>query len=78
MLQEVDTAIAEAKIFAAKAAWDSADSAVQVYGGRGLSFLYRHGRHLVDTRVCRIYEGTNEILKLKIAVALLEKEYAAY
>ena len=45
---------------------------------RGYSELYRPGRHWKDVRVCRIYEGTNEILKLKIASALLGKEYAAF
>jgi alkylation response protein AidB-like acyl-CoA dehydrogenase len=37
------------------------------------------GRYLPDVRVCRIYEGTDEILKLKIAAAVLGgKEYEAY
>src|SRR5207248_2929166 len=53
---------AQAKLFAANAAWDAADRAVQVFGGRGWSTLYRPGRHLQDVRVCRIYEGTDEIL----------------
>jgi alkylation response protein AidB-like acyl-CoA dehydrogenase len=69
---------AQAKMFAANAAWDAADRAVQVYGGRGWSTLYRPGRHLQDVRVCRIYEGTDEILKLKVAAAVLGKEYEAY
>src|SRR5579884_212235 len=69
---------AQAKLFAANAAWETADRAVQVYGGRGWSTLYRVGRHLMDVRVCRIYEGTDEILKLKIAAAVLGKEYEAY
>ena len=52
---------------------------MQVFGGRGWSTLYRPGRHLMDVRVCRIYEGTDEILKLKIAAALLGgKEFEAY
>jgi alkylation response protein AidB-like acyl-CoA dehydrogenase len=69
---------AQAKLFAANAAWDAADRAVQVLGGRGWSTLYRPGRHLQDVRVCRIYEGTDEILKLKVAAAVLGKEYEAY
>jgi len=73
-----DLLAAQAKLFAANAAWDAADRAVQVYGGRGWSTLYRPGRHLQDVRVCRIYEGTDEILKLKIAAAVLGKEYEAY
>jgi alkylation response protein AidB-like acyl-CoA dehydrogenase len=54
---QADLLAAQAKLFAANAAWDSADRAVQVYGGRGWSTLYRVGRHLMDVRVCRIYEG---------------------
>ncbi len=73
-----DLLAAQAKLFAANAAWDAADRAVQVYGGRGWSTLYRPGRHLVDVRVCRIYEGTDEILKLKVAAAVLGKEYEAF
>jgi alkylation response protein AidB-like acyl-CoA dehydrogenase len=73
-----DLQVAEAKLFAASAAWDAADRAVQVFGGRGWSNLYRVGRHLQDVRVCRIYEGTDEILKLKIAAALLGKDFAAF
>jgi alkylation response protein AidB-like acyl-CoA dehydrogenase len=73
-----DLLAAQAKLFAANAAWDAADRAVQVYGGRGYSTLYRPGRHLMDVRVCRIYEGTDEILKLKIAAAVLGKEYEAF
>ena len=73
-----DLAIAQAKYFISNAAWDAADRAVQVFGGRGWSELYRVGRHLQDVRVCRIYEGTDEIMKLKIATALLGKSFAAF
>jgi alkylation response protein AidB-like acyl-CoA dehydrogenase len=69
---------AQAKLFAANAAWDAADRAVQIFGGRGWSTLYRPGRHLQDVRVCRIYEGTDEILKLKVAAAVLGKDFEAY
>ena len=74
----VDLLAAQAKFHAANAAWDAADRAVQVFGGRGWSTLYRPGRHLTDVRVCRIYEGTDEILKLKIAAAVLGKGYEAF
>jgi alkylation response protein AidB-like acyl-CoA dehydrogenase len=76
--RKADVLAAEAKYFAANAAWDAADRAVQVFGGRGWSTLYRPGRHLMDVRVCRIYEGTDEILKLKIAASVLGKEYEAF
>jgi alkylation response protein AidB-like acyl-CoA dehydrogenase len=73
-----DLAVAQAKFHATNAAWDAADRAVQIFGGRGFSELYRVGRHLQDVRVCRIYEGTDEIMKLKIAAALLGKDFAAF
>jgi alkylation response protein AidB-like acyl-CoA dehydrogenase len=76
--QQADLLAAQAKLYASNAAWDAADRAVQVFGGRGWSTLYRPGRHLQDVRVCRIYEGTDEILKLKVAAAVLGKEYEAY
>jgi alkylation response protein AidB-like acyl-CoA dehydrogenase len=76
--QQADLLAAQAKLFIANAAWDAADRAVQVLGGRGWSTLYRPGRHLMDVRVCRIYEGTDEILKLKVAAAVLGKEYEAF
>lgn len=78
LMRKADLAIAEAKLFCANAAYDAADRAVQVLGGRGWSYLYRPGRHLVDNRVCRIYEGAEEILKLKIASGVLGEGYRAY
>ncbi len=79
LAKEADMAAARAKLFAAKAAWDAADRAVQVFGGRGWSTLYRPGRHLQDVRVCRIYEGTDEILKLKLAAHVLGgREWEAF
>jgi alkylation response protein AidB-like acyl-CoA dehydrogenase len=76
--RRADLLVAEAKYFAANSAWEAADHAVQVLGGRGFSDLYRPARHLKDSRVCRIYEGTDEVIKLKIAAAVLGKEYEAF
>ena len=73
-----DLLAAQVKFFAANAALEAADRAVQVFGGRGYSELFRPGRHWKDVRVCRIYEGTDEVLKLKIAVSVLGKEYGAF
>jgi alkylation response protein AidB-like acyl-CoA dehydrogenase len=76
---KADIAAAQAKLFVSNAAWDAADRAVQVFGGRGYSTLYRPGRHLQDVRVCRIYEGTDEILRMKIAAHVLGgKEWEAF
>ncbi|HWB11400.1 MAG TPA: acyl-CoA dehydrogenase family protein [Pirellulales bacterium] len=78
LYRQADIYVAQSKLFASNAAWDAADRAVQVFGGRGFSELYRVGRHLQDVRVCRIYEGTDEILKLKLASSLLGKEFEAF
>lgn len=75
---DADLKVAQAKFCASNAAWEAADRAVQVFGGRGWSELYRVGRHLQDVRVCRIYEGTDEIMKLKLGAALLGKEFEAF
>src|SRR5262249_31203970 len=70
---------AQAKLFASNAAWDAAHRAGPVLRGRCPSTPCRPARHLQDVRVCRIYEGTDEILKLKVAAAVLGgKEYEAY
>jgi alkylation response protein AidB-like acyl-CoA dehydrogenase len=78
LAKEVDQLAAKSKYFATNAAWRAADRAVQIFGGRGWSTLYRPARHLMDTRVCRIYEGTDEIIKLKVAASLLGKDYEAF
>jgi alkylation response protein AidB-like acyl-CoA dehydrogenase len=78
LAKQTDLLAAQAKFFVSNAAWDAADRAVQVFGGRGWSTLYRPGRHLMDVRVCRIYEGTDEILKLKIAAAVLGSGWDAF
>jgi alkylation response protein AidB-like acyl-CoA dehydrogenase len=75
---EADWWIAQAKYCAANASFDAADRAVQVLGANGYSFETRPARHLVDTRVCRIYEGTDQILEQKIAVKLLGQEFEAF
>lgn len=76
--READLRVAQAKFHASNAAWQASDHAVQVFGGRGWSELYRPFRHLQDVRVCRIYEGTDEVMKMKIATALLGKDFEAF
>src|SRR5262245_52660649 len=75
---QADIMIAKAKFFASNASFDAADRTVQIFGSSGYSFETRAPRHLVDTRVCRIYEGTDEIMVQKIAVSLLGTEFEAY
>lgn len=76
--QRVDQASAIAKRVASRAAFKSADRAVQVFGGFGYSLLSPVARHYLDARAARIYEGTDEIMDLKIASGVLGKEFQAY
>jgi len=73
-----DLLAAQAKLHASRASCDAADRAVQIFGGRGFLEAFRPGRHFQDARVTRLYEGTDEILTLKIAAAILGKEWQAF
>jgi alkylation response protein AidB-like acyl-CoA dehydrogenase len=75
---ESDRLSAVAKYMASKCAFESADRAVQCFGGFGYSILSPVAKHFLDTRVARIYEGTDEIMELKIASSVLGKQFEAY
>lgn len=57
-----------AKVFCSDMVWRAADDMVQVAGGRGFVKPYPYERMLRDSRINRIFEGTNEILRLFIAL----------
>jgi alkylation response protein AidB-like acyl-CoA dehydrogenase len=56
------------KVFASEMLWRAADEMVQLAGGRGFVKPYPYERLLRDARINRIFEGTNEILRLFIAL----------
>jgi acyl-CoA dehydrogenase family protein 9 len=56
------------KVFASEMLWRAADEMVQIAGGRGFVKPYPYERHLRDSRINRIFEGTNEILRLFISL----------
>ena len=76
--READRLSAVAKYVASRGAFQSADSAVQAFGGFGYSILSPVAKHFLDTRVARIYEGTDEIMELKIASSVLGESFEAY
>jgi acyl-CoA dehydrogenase family protein 9 len=57
-----------AKVFASELIWDAADDMVQLAGGRGFVKPYPYERLLRDSRINRIFEGANEVLRLFIAL----------
>jgi len=67
---EADLALEAAccKVFASDMLWRAADEMVQLAGGRGFVKPYPYERLLRDSRINRIFEGTNEILRLFIAL----------
>ncbi len=75
---DADRLSAVAKYMASRCAFESADRAVQCFGGFGYSIMSPVAKHFLDSRVARIYEGTDEIMELKIASSVLGKGYEAY
>jgi len=57
-----------AKVFASEMVWRAADEMVQLAGGRGYVKPYPYERILRDSRINRIFEGANEILRMFIAL----------
>jgi acyl-CoA dehydrogenase family protein 9 len=56
------------KVFASEMVWRAADDMVQLAGGRGYVKPYPYERTLRDSRINRIFEGANEVLRLFIAL----------
>jgi len=68
------TYCAMAKRFATDLCFRICDEALQLHGGYGYIKEYPLERHFRDTRVHRILEGTNEIMRIIIAKRLLTDE----
>ena len=76
--READALAALAKFHASNCAFEAANSSVQVFGSFGYRKTARVARHFLDARATIIYEGANEVLKLKIALQVLGDDYRAY
>lgn len=59
------------KVFASERLWHTADEALQIAAGNGYMREYPYERALRDSRINRIFEGTNDILRLFIALTAM-------
>jgi hypothetical protein len=69
--QDYAVEAAISKVFATECLWRTADEALQVAGGNGYMCEFPYERILRDCRVFRIFEGTNDILRLFIALTAM-------
>lgn len=60
------------KVFASESLWRTADEALQIAAGNGYMCEFPYERLLRDARINRIFEGTNEILRLFIALSAMD------
>lgn len=67
-----ERAAAMAKMYASDVTMRAAVEGIQILGGYGYCKEYPMERHLRDAKICQIYEGTNEIMRLVIARSLLK------
>jgi alkylation response protein AidB-like acyl-CoA dehydrogenase len=63
---------AMAKMYASDVTMRASIEGVQILGGYGYCKEYPMERHMRDAKICQIYEGTNEIMRLVIARNLIK------
>ena len=61
------------KVFGSEAMWRTIDEALQIAGGNGFMREFPYERALRDARINRIFEGTNDILRLFIALTAMNE-----
>ncbi len=59
------------KVFASECAWRTVDEALQIAAGNGFMREFPYERMLRDARINRIFEGTNDILRLFISLTAI-------
>jgi len=69
--EEYAVEAAISKVYATECLSRSADEALQIAGGNGYMREYPYERIVRDSRINRIFEGTNEILRLFIALTAM-------
>ncbi|XP_010210141.1 PREDICTED: acyl-CoA dehydrogenase family member 9, mitochondrial [Tinamus guttatus] len=67
-LPDCSVEAAMVKVFSSEGTWRCVSEALQILGGLGYMKEYPYERYLRDSRILLIFEGTNEILRLYIAL----------
>lgn len=67
-----EKAAAMAKMYASDVTMRASIEGVQILGGYGYCKEYPMERHMRDAKICQIYEGTNEIMRIVIANNLIK------
>ncbi|MCX6123930.1 MAG: acyl-CoA dehydrogenase family protein, partial [Proteobacteria bacterium] len=70
-LKDYAVEAAISKIFATEALWEVVDEALQIAGGNGFMREFPYERIMRNSRINRIFEGTNEILRLFVALTAM-------
>lgn len=67
-LPDCSVEAAMVKVFSSEGGWICVSEALQVFGGLGYTKNYPFERYVRDCRILPIFEGTNEILRMYIAL----------
>jgi len=70
--QDCSVEAAMVKIYSSESAWKNCSEILQIFGGSGYMKDYPYERMLRDCRILLIFEGTNEILRLYVALSSLQ------
>jgi len=71
-VEDYSVEAAISKVFASEALWSVSNEALQIAGGNGYMRDFPYERVVRDSRINLIFEGTNEILRLYIALSGLK------
>ena len=68
-VEDFSVEAAVSKVFSTEALWNTANEGLQIAAGNGFMREYPYEMVVRDSRINMIYEGTNEILRLYIALS---------